>query len=144
MSAAVGTTAVPNLIARYAELVDSGDFAGVGELFAAAVFIGSGEPAEGAAAVEGMLRDTVIRYEDGTPRTHHAVSNLAVEVDEKSGIATARSYVTVFQALPELPLQAIVAGRYEDRFERRGGRWGFAERRVRIRLVGDVRGHLRG
>ncbi|CAL2059123.1 protein of unknown function [Streptomyces murinus] len=52
MSAAVGTTAVPNLIARYAELVDSGDFAGVGELFAAAVFIGSGEPAEGAAAVE--------------------------------------------------------------------------------------------
>lgn len=81
----MGTTAVPNLIARYAELVDSGDFAGVGELFAEAVFIGSGEPAEGAAAVERMLRDTVIRYEDGTPRTHHAVSNLAVEVDEESG-----------------------------------------------------------
>lgn len=138
----MGTTAVPNLIARYAELVDNGDFAGVGELFADAVFIGSGEPAEGAAAVERMLRDTVILYEDGTPRTHHAVSNLAVEVDEESGAATARSYVTVFQALPELPLQAIAAGRYEDRFERRGGRWGFVERRVRIRLVGEVRGHL--
>ncbi|MFJ4800716.1 nuclear transport factor 2 family protein [Streptomyces murinus] len=144
MSAAMGTTAVPNLIARYAELVDSGDFAGVGELFADAVFIGSGELAEGAAAVERMLRDTVILYEDGTPRTHHAVSNLAVEVDEESGVATARSCVTVFQALPELPLQVIAAGRYEDRFERRGGRWGFVERRVRIRLVGEVRGHLQG
>ncbi|MFK0139920.1 nuclear transport factor 2 family protein [Streptomyces murinus] len=144
MSAAMGTTAVPNLIARYAELVDDGDFAGVGELFADAVFIGSGEPAEGAEAVERMLRDTVILYEDGTPRTHHAVSNLAVEVDEESGVATARSCVTVFQALPELPLQVIAAGRYEDRFARRGGRWGFVERRVRIRLVGDVRGHLRG
>ncbi|MER8058276.1 MULTISPECIES: nuclear transport factor 2 family protein [unclassified Streptomyces] len=144
MNAAVGTTAVPNLIARYAELVDSGDFAGVGELFADAVFLGSGEPAAGAEAVERMLRDTVTRYEDGTPRTHHAVSNLAVEVDEEAGVATARSYVTVFQALPDLPLKAIAAGRYRDRFERRGGRWGFVERRVRIHLVGDVRGHLRG
>ncbi|MEU3534384.1 nuclear transport factor 2 family protein [Streptomyces murinus] len=144
MSAAMGTTAVPNLIARYAELVDDGDFAGVGELFADGVFIGSGEPAEGAAAVERMLRDTVILYEDGTPRTHHVVSNLVVEVDEESGVATARSCVMVFQALPELPLQVIAAGRYEDRFERRGGRWGFVERRVRIRLVGEVRGHLRG
>ncbi|MFY4722613.1 nuclear transport factor 2 family protein [Streptomyces sp. LaBMicrA B280] len=144
MSTAVGTTAVPNLIARYAELVDGGDFAGAGELFADAVFIGSGEPVGGAEAVERMLRDTVILYEDGTPRTHHATSNLAVEVDEESGVATARSYVTVFQALPGLPLQAVAAGRYRDRFERRGGRWGFVERRVRIHLVGDVRGHLRG
>ena len=62
MSAAVGTTAVPNLIARYAESVDSGDFAGVGELFADAVFTGSGEPAEGAMAVERMLQDTVILH----------------------------------------------------------------------------------
>ncbi|WP_236576214.1 hypothetical protein [Streptomyces sp. HF10] len=46
MNAAVGTTAVPDLIARCAESVGSGDFAGVGELFADAVFIGSGEPAE--------------------------------------------------------------------------------------------------
>ncbi|MCE3032835.1 nuclear transport factor 2 family protein [Streptomyces sp. CMSTAAHL-2] len=106
--------------------------------------MGSGEPAEGAAAVERMLRDTVILYEDGTPRTHHAVSNLVVEVDEELGVATARSCVTVFQALPGLPLQVIAAGRYEDRFARRGGRWGFVERRVRIRLVGEVRGHLRG
>ncbi|MFJ4800708.1 nuclear transport factor 2 family protein [Streptomyces murinus] len=90
-----------------------------------AVFIGSGEPAEGAAAVERVLRDTVILYEDGTPRTHHVVSNLVVEVDEESGVATARSCVMVFQALPELPLQVIAAGRYEDRFERRGGRWEF-------------------
>nr|WP_244320453.1 MULTISPECIES: nuclear transport factor 2 family protein [Streptomyces] len=90
-----------------------------------------------------MLREAMILYEDGTPRTHHAVSNLAVEVDEDSGVATARSWVTVFQALPELPLQPIAAGRYRDRFERGGGRWRFVERRVRVHLVGDVSGHLR-
>ncbi|MET8953343.1 nuclear transport factor 2 family protein [Streptomyces sp. NPDC004393] len=143
MNAATDVLAVTSLIARYAELVDSGDFAGVGGLFADAVFVGSGAPAEGREAVERMLRDTVILYEDGTPRTHHATTNIAVRVDEKAGTATARSYVTVFQALPDFSLQAIAAGRYGDRFERREGEWRFVERRVLIHLVGDVSRHLR-
>ncbi|TWV31236.1 nuclear transport factor 2 family protein [Streptomyces misionensis] len=144
MSAAADTSAVTNLIARYAELVDAGDFAGVGALFADAVFVGSGGPVEGSEGVERMLRDTVILYEDGTPRTHHATTNVAVEVDAEAGTAAARSYVTVFQALPGLPLRPIAAGRYADRFERRDGHWRFAERRVRIHLAGDVSGHVRG
>ncbi|MFF9641533.1 nuclear transport factor 2 family protein [Kitasatospora aureofaciens] len=135
--------AVENLVARYAELVDDGDFVGVGELFADAVFVGSGEPVRGREAVERMLRETVIVYGDGTPRTQHVVSNVAVEVDERAGTAVARSYVTVLQALPELPLQVIAAGRYHDRFGRVDGRWRFVERRVRINLVGDVSRHLR-
>ncbi|MGY6020001.1 nuclear transport factor 2 family protein [Streptomyces spinosirectus] len=143
MSATADTSAVTNLIATYAELVDTGDFAGVGALFADAVFIGSGAPLEGGEAVERMLRDTVILYEDGTPRTHHVTTNIAVEVDEATGTAAARSYVTVFQALPGLPLQSIAAGRYNDRFARHDGRWRFTERRVRIHLAGDLSRHLR-
>ncbi|MFJ9561289.1 nuclear transport factor 2 family protein [Streptomyces fuscichromogenes] len=143
MNAIADTTAVTNLIAGYAELVDAGDFAGAGALFADGVFVGSGAPAVGAEAVEKMLRDTVIRYADGTPRTHHATTNLAVEIDEENGTAAARSYVTVFQALPGLPLQPIAAGHYSDRFEHRDGAWRFVSRRVRIRLVGDVSHHLR-
>ncbi|MFF4257089.1 hypothetical protein ACFY1L_38500 [Streptomyces sp. NPDC001663] len=42
MDAAGDTSAVTNLLARYAELVDDGDFAGVGVPFSDAVFIGSG------------------------------------------------------------------------------------------------------
>ncbi|MFF7187425.1 nuclear transport factor 2 family protein [Streptomyces sp. NPDC008222] len=143
MNAATDTLAVTSLIASYAELVDTGDFAGVGALFADAVLVGSGAPAEGREAVERMLRDTVILYEDGIPRTHHATTNIAVTVDENAGTATARSHVTVFQALPDFPLQAVAAGRYSDRFERREGVWRFAERLVRIHLVGDVSRHLR-
>jgi hypothetical protein len=37
----------------------------------------------------------------------------------------------------------IASGRYHDRFERREARWRFAERRVRVDLVGDVSRHLR-
>jgi 3-phenylpropionate/cinnamic acid dioxygenase small subunit len=138
-----GHRAVENLIARYAELVDAGDFAELGVLLADATFIGSGEPVSGRDAIETMFRDTLIVYADGTPRTQHVVTNVVVEADEQAGTAVARSYVTVLQALPELPLQIIAGGRYHDRFERRDGRWRFVERRVRIDLTGDVSRHLR-
>ncbi|MEU5847821.1 nuclear transport factor 2 family protein [Saccharopolyspora shandongensis] len=135
--------AIENLIARYAELVDDGDFAGLGSLLADATFMGGRAEVSGSEAIEKMLQDTVIVYADGTPRTQHVVSNVAIELDEQAGTAVARSYVTVLQALPDLPLQPIAAGRYHDRFERCDGRWRFAERRVRIRFVGDVSRHLR-
>lgn len=138
-----GHRAIENLIARYAELVDDGDFAGLGILLADATFTGSGEPVSGRDAIEKMFRDTVIVYADGTPRTQHVTTNRAIEVDEQAGTAASRSYVTVLQALPGLPLQPIAGGRYHDRFERRDGQWRFVERRVRITLVGDVSRHLR-
>ncbi|MEV7977057.1 nuclear transport factor 2 family protein [Streptomyces sp. NPDC086519] len=100
--------------------MDDGDFAGLGLLLADATFVGS-----------------------GTPRTQHVTSNIAIEVEEQTGTAVARSYVTVLQALPDLPLKPVAAGRYRDRFERRGGQWRFIERHVDIRLVGDVSRHLR-
>ncbi|MEU7638807.1 nuclear transport factor 2 family protein [Streptomyces sp. NPDC039016] len=134
--------AVENLLARYAELVDDGDFAGLGLLLADATFVGSGTPVSGREAIEKMFQDTLIVYADGTPRTQHVTSNIAIEVEEQTGTAVARSYVTVLQALPDLPLQTVAAGRYRDRFERRGGQWRFTERHVDIRLVGDVSRHL--
>ncbi len=88
-----------------------------------------------------MFASTTRRYEDGTPRTKHVTTNLIVEVDDEAGTGTCRSYFTVLQAVPALPLQPIVAGRYHDRFVRRGASWRFAERRFFIDLVGDVSQH---
>jgi 3-phenylpropionate/cinnamic acid dioxygenase small subunit len=139
-----GARSVENLIARYAELVDSGDFAGLGEMFADGLFGGEGDAVvHGRDAVEKIFRATVQVYEDGTPRTKHVTTNVRVDVDDASGTAVAHSYVTVFQALPELPLQPIVAGRYRDVFERRAETWRFVERRFTTDLVGDVSRHLR-
>ena len=66
-----------------------------------------------------MLRDSLIVYDDGTPRTKHVTTNVVIEVDAEAGTAVSRSYFTVLQALPDLALQPIVSGRYQDRFERR-------------------------
>ena len=134
---------IQRLIATYAELVDDGDFAAVGLLMADATFTASAGSVSGGDAVEEMLRANVIVYDDGTPRTKHITTNLAIEVDEDGGTAVSRSYFTALQALPGLPLQPIVSGRYHDRFERRDGQWRFVERRVRTDLVGDVSRHLR-
>jgi 3-phenylpropionate/cinnamic acid dioxygenase small subunit len=135
--------AIENLIATYAELVDDGDFAGVGVLLADATFTGGSGSVSGADAIEKMLRDNVIIYEDGTPRTKHVTTNVAIEVDEEADTAVSRSYFTALQALGDLALQPIVSGRYHDRFERRDGRWRFVQRHVRTDLLGDVSRHLR-
>jgi len=134
--------AIENLIATYAELVDSGDFAGLGTLLADATFTGSGAPVSGAGTIEEMFRNMLIVYDGGTPRTKHVTTNIVIDADEQAGTATARSYVTVFQARPGLALQAIMSGRYHDRFQRRDDQWRFAERRVLIDLTGDLSGHL--
>ncbi|MBE1502267.1 hypothetical protein H4696_009367 [Amycolatopsis lexingtonensis] len=75
--------------------------------------MGSGGSLRGAAA-ERMLRDTVIVYEDGTPRTKHVTTNVAVEVTGPTAAGSA--YFTVLQAVPGFPLQTIAAGHYADRF----------------------------
>ena len=138
-----GHHAIEKLIAAYAELVDDGDFEGVARLLADATFTGSAGSVSGRAAIEKMLRDNLIVYDDGTPQTKHLITNLAIEADEQAGTAVARSYFTVLQAVPDQSLQPIVSGRYFDRFERRAGQWRFVERRVRTDLVGDVSRHLR-
>jgi 3-phenylpropionate/cinnamic acid dioxygenase small subunit len=135
--------AIENLIATYAELVDDGDFAGLGALLADATFTGSGAPVSGPDAIEKMFRDMLIVYDDGTPRTRHVTTNVAIETDEEAGSAMSRAYFTVLQAVPGMALQPIVSGRYRDRFERCDGRWRFTERRVLVDLVGNVSRHLR-
>ncbi|MFI5541422.1 nuclear transport factor 2 family protein [Nocardia sp. NPDC051900] len=64
MSTAADTTAVTNLIMKYAELVDAGDFAGVGALFADGVFVGSGTTIRGREGVEKMQPVAAGRYHD--------------------------------------------------------------------------------
>ncbi len=149
--------AIANLIARYAELIDLGDFDGVADLLADAA-VGEGAVGEGSGtgtgtgtaarlltgrdAIRAMFTSTTRRYPDGTPGTKHVTTNLILDIDEGAGRAAARTYWTVLQAVPGLALQPILAGRYHDRFERVDNSWRFSERRYLIDLVGDVSRHM--
>jgi 3-phenylpropionate/cinnamic acid dioxygenase small subunit len=134
---------IESLLFCYAERIDAGDFAGVAALFAYAEIKAPGQErgATGAAEVQALYESTTRRYEDGTPRTKHVTGNLQVTF-EGPDAAAGRSYFTVLQALPDFPLQTIIAGRYHDRFERVAGRWRFCERLMLPELFGDLSRHL--
>jgi hypothetical protein len=135
--------AVENLVYAYAERIDAGDLAGVGELFRhGRIQAAPGVVFEGSDEVRGLYEGATRLYEDGTPRTRHVTTNVAVEVDEGAGTAVARSYYTVFQQTDALALQPIIAGRYHDTFHRLEGRWWFDTREMFVDLKGDLSHHL--
>jgi 3-phenylpropionate/cinnamic acid dioxygenase small subunit len=135
--------AVATLLARYAELIDAGDFAGVGALLADAVLCDAdGHPvASGAAEIERLYVGSTIRHADGTPGTAHVITNLIVESTGPDTL-TARSRFTVFQGLDDLPLQPVVVGRYVDDFDRGPHGWRFRRRAMCPERWGDVSRHL--
>ncbi|MEX0875532.1 MAG: nuclear transport factor 2 family protein [Actinomycetota bacterium] len=134
---------IRELLARYCDLMDAGDWDGVGELFANGCLADEhgNELARGAGAVADFYRKGTILH-DRSPRTKHLVLNTTIS-EAADGMVARSSYV-VLQAVDETPLQPIITGRYVDRFERDSeGRWGFSERRFIVDLVGDLSRHLR-
>lgn len=134
------------LLARYAEAIDSGDFAGIGTLLGDAVLEdGDGnEIVSGSEAIEALYVATTRRHEDGTPRTAHVITNVIVEPrDGAPDELEMRSRFTVFQGTDRLGLQPIVVGRYVDHLARGDdGVWRFTRRRMIPERWGDVAEHL--
>jgi hypothetical protein len=98
----------------------------------------------GVARVRQMYEMATRLYEDdGTPKTKHLTTNVALHVDEDAGTAHGSAYYCVTQATPELPLQVIVTGRYRDTFHRVDGTWWFDTRIMYVDQVGDTSQHLK-
>ncbi len=134
---------IAELISTYAERIDTGDFVGVADLFAEAemTFAGSDHVVRGRRAVLDLYTTSTRRYDDGTPKTKHVMTNLIVDLD--GDCATTRSYFTVLQAVPgALALQPVVAGRYHNRFARVEGGWRFDRVHIIIDLMGDLGHHM--
>ena len=149
--------AITELLYRYAELIDAGDFDGVGELLARSTFAGTrSAKTAGAAAIAKLFAATTRRYPasgvagraagaTATPRTRHLVLNPIVEVSADGTTATARSTFCVVQATDTVALRPIVVGRYFDTFSRdpeNCAGWYFTAREVDVEMIGDVSAHL--
>lgn len=148
-SVADSYVAILNLIHRYPELVDSGDFAGVGDMFRDGTLVFEGPDGQVLAELAGSEAVTasyalVRLHPDGTPRTRHVISNPIVDIDEPAGTAVCRYYVTVFQQTETLPLQPVWANRYEDELRRVAGEWRIHRRRGFGHMPGDTSQHLVG
>jgi 2-oxoglutarate dehydrogenase complex dehydrogenase (E1) component-like enzyme len=138
---------ITKLIYTYAERIDTGDFAGAAEVLAYATLTseGSDDTISGVDTIRGLYEQSTRRYEDGTPRTKHVMTNVIVEVAEDELSANSRSYFTVLQAVPgSLALQPVIAGRYHNRYAQVDGQWRFTGLHFIIDLVGDLSHHLLG
>ena len=136
--------AITELMYRYTEAIDAGDYDGIGAVLGDAALTAEGVAGEtrGAATIAEYYRSMNRVHPDGTLRTRHLTVNVITDIDEAAGTATARSGFVVLQQTAALPLQPIVTGRYHDRFERVDGTWRFARRHMIVDHVGDVREHL--
>lgn len=132
------------LVYAYASAIDAGDFPALAALFTRATLRSDGRPEVRRGRDEVLaLYESMVRLYDGRPGTKHVTTNLVVDPSPDGTSASASSYYTVFQALPGLALQAIVAGRYQDRFARDESGWHFTDRLIFVDLVGDLSRHLK-
>jgi ketosteroid isomerase-like protein len=133
--------AIRNLLGSYCEVMDAGDWDGLGALFAQGALLDDKqrEIARGAAAVTALWTAMVRRY-DGSPRTRHLVSGPIIEVDGDT--ATCRSSFLALQQVDGGPLQPLAAGRYRDTFAIMDGRWQFTSRQFFLDQEGDLSQHM--
>ena len=135
--------AIRDLMMHYARLSDRGDYDAVGELFEHGPFRSTLGAALGGAELAANRKQRILSH-DGKPGTRHLTTNVMIDVDEDAGTARARSYYTLLQATPAMPLRVVGCGRYYDRLERVDGEWRFADRLSLLDTRGDLSQHVAG
>ena len=98
---------IRGLLGTYCQLIDAGDFAGIGQLMADAVLMTDDGTAiaTGADEVAALYAGLVRLHDDGTPGTQHVVANTVLE-ELDGGAIRARSAYLVFQAVAGAPAAA--------------------------------------
>lgn len=136
---------IRNLLFAYTHRFDEGDFEGAAILFQyAQIIVGAlGEAVDYLGLLDNWRRMVMLCDGSGMPRTMHTCTNAIININLDHGTARTRSYYVVYQQTDNLPLQAIVAGRYVDKFELVAGRWRFSQRDYRMmEMIGNISEHL--
>jgi len=134
--------AIRALIHRYAELLDLGELDAVAQLFARSTWRAAGRDVVLRGTEEARTAYLGVMLYDGVPCTKHQMTNVTIEPADDARSARARTYFTVLQARPDLPLQPIIAGRYEDEFACDDDGWYFTDRLIIPDLIGDLSRHM--
>jgi ketosteroid isomerase-like protein len=137
--------AITALIYTYAERIDAGDFDGVGQVLghATLTFEGFDAAVSGPEAVTALYERTTRRFDNGTPRTKHIMTNVIVDVADDALSASSRSTFLVLQAVPgEFALQPVIAGRYRHTYSCVADQWRIDSMHIMIELMGDLSHHM--
>jgi SnoaL-like domain len=125
--------------------LEDGNFEGVAELLADATF---GADILGRAALRGRqeIREqyerTNVTYPDRGRATKEIYSNILVDIDLEAGRARSVTSYTVAQQPPGESFGLLVAGRYEDEWQRVGTAWRWADRYIRVQYRNSLDRHM--
>jgi ketosteroid isomerase-like protein len=126
--------AIEQVLYRYCHAVDRGTADEVAALFhpeATLVPLYTGEPPRtGRAAVRDWYAAYHRDFRARVDHLRHCVASPAIEVSGNE--ATARSYLIADGVAKETGKPMVVAGLYEDRLRKEGGRWLLLERRIHV------------
>jgi hypothetical protein len=135
--------AITNLVHGLALAIDDADGDRIEALMRDATFRLDDYPeVVGGAAYRELIERGMLLH-DGSPGTQHVISYLTVHVAADRSSATSTCYVSVLQAVADLPLQVVLSGRYADSFVRDAGAWRFERRDMQVVLRGDTSRHSR-
>jgi hypothetical protein len=125
--------------------LEAGDFAAVGDLLAHATFgadkIGR-RMFTGKDEITAQYARTNIVYPEGGRRTKEIYTNVLVDIDLDANTARSVTSFTVAQQVPGETFALLVAGRYEDEWERIDGRWRWSDRYVVAQYHNDLDRHM--
>ena len=126
--------AIEQVLYRYCHAVDRGTADEVAALFhedGVLVPVYSGEePRRGRAAVREWYAIYHRDFRSGVDYLRHCIASPAIEVSGSEG--KAQSYLIADGVPKKTGKPMLIAGFYEDRLRKDGGRWYFAERRIHV------------
>jgi hypothetical protein len=125
--------------------LEAGEFEAVGDLLAHAT-LGADKIGRRMFRGRDEIRDqyarTNIVYPEGGRRTKEVYSNVVIDIDLDRGTATSTTSFTVAQQIPGEAFELLVAGRYEDEWERVDGSWRWSDRYIVAQYHNDLNKHM--
>ena len=135
---------IPNLLYRYADLMDAGRFDDAAELFDHGCIVSNGKEIRGRSAIAEFWRSFIKLHDNEMTNTRHLITNPQIEISEDGTRATGKSQWTGLQKKTDGTLTIVGTGRYRDEFAVIDGEWRFTRREyAKVDFWGEVSEHLK-
>lgn len=115
----------------YAYANDDADISALGKLFKDAIFYIDELSAKGSQEIEAVAAGMIQKLDNGRSATTHEITNIMIDIAQDSLSANARAYWTLYKTIPGLAREAVMSGRYEDKFIF-DGEWHFTQRKATV------------
>jgi hypothetical protein len=136
---------IERMIFQVGYAIEAGDFQRVGEIMGDATLgadlIGR-RVYRGAEQIRDQYARTNIVYPDRGRASKEIYHNILVDIDLDHDRATSVTSYTVAHQPPDQPFEILVAGKYEDQWERVDGEWRWRDRYVVVQFKNNLDRHM--